>query len=669
MNKVLSVLCICLCLQLSAQIPAHKTHRTKEAYQGKTIELGPLQIAETRTNQSEKNLGAIEFAERRDVNLTPFNSGEWRTFKQYKEWTLTIQSKSAKSLNLGFTEYQLPDQATMSIITEDGETLGPFTKSDNEEHLQFWTPIVLGDKLTIQLRIPEDKISELSLRLSAVNHGFRFAETRSGSCNIDVLCADDTSYPLIEKYKDQIQSVGVVQINGVLLCTGYLVNNGNNDFTPYFITAAHCRITERNASTVVVYWNFQNSFCRTPNSAISGQTGDGTQTQFSSGAELVSSAEDGRDNALSVDFTLIRLNDRVDPNFSPYFAGWDISSNFSDTSFVVHHPNAEEKRISFDYGKPRLAPMIQDSFTFNNQPVEDSVFVRVENWEQGTTEFGSSGAPLFDVTGKVIGSLSGGRASCVALDGFDDFGWLGLAWENEGTPETRLKDWLDPQDAGITSLNGLNGSFTLLADEPFRQLCGVQSDSIKIDITVDDNFENTVDLTLINLPNNASGSFINASPSPGETTTLVLSNLSTLPSGMYQVGYEGTDGVNQSQNLITLNIISNAPTQLISEFPKFGETVNNLAVFEWSGNAELYSFEIAEDISFSNPIISDNSIDRLSYSTSSLPLNSEFFWRVRGENFCGNSLWTEPILFRTTSLDCSQFDETDLNIQISDARF
>jgi len=669
-DKVLPILCFCICIQLNAQTPTHKTHRINDNYKGRAIELGPLQIAEQRSSVKDKNRDAYQFAERRDVDLTPFNSGEWKQDKEYSEWTLPIQSKNATSLNLGFTEYQLPKDATLSIIDDNGKIIGPFSRADNKDHSQLWTPIVHGDKLIIRLRIPTEKLSEVTLRLSAINHGYRVAETRSvsGSCNIDVLCQNDESFTLIQKYQDQIQSVGVIQVNGSLMCSGFLINNTNNDFTPYFLTAAHCGINERSVASCVVYWNYENSFCRQPNSIESGEAGDGTFTQFNTGAELVSTAIDPEINILSVDFTLIKLNDKVDPSLSPYFAGWDINPSFSDTTFVVHHPKAEEKRISFDFETPRFAPIMEDSFLVDNMFIEDNIFVRVLNWELGTTEFGSSGAPLFNSSGKAIGALSGGQASCSRTDGFDDFGWLGLAWENEDSPETRLRDWLDPNNTGIQSLEGLNGSFTIVADESFRRLCGFQSDSMAIDITVDRNFKSAVDMSVVNLPPNISGSFSNSAPAPGETTTLLLSNLATLNTGLYQIDISGTDGVNQNSNSVTLDVIANVPQKLTTIFPKTGESVDILASFSWSDDAELYEIEIAEDISFVNPIISESSLNVNSFSTLALPSNSEFYWRVRASNFCGNSSWTDAMLFQTSNLDCERANEMALNIEISEDR-
>jgi len=73
-----------------------------------------------------------------------------------------------------------------------------------------------------------------------------------------------------------------------------------------------------------------------------------------------------------------------------------------------------------------------------------------DGWEIGVTEGGSSGSPLFDQNGRVIGQLFAGNADCSGTtdnDDYDVYGRFATSWDaNPGTttPATRLKDWLDP---------------------------------------------------------------------------------------------------------------------------------------------------------------------------------------------------------------------------------
>lgn len=102
---------------------------------------------------------------------------------------------------------------------------------------------------------------------------------------MDVVCGiGDVGFgALIENHREKIRSVGVYTVNGIDTCSGALVNTTNNDNIPYFLTANHSGISSLNAQSVVVYWNFENSFCRTPGSSASGQTGDGSTSFFNSG--------------------------------------------------------------------------------------------------------------------------------------------------------------------------------------------------------------------------------------------------------------------------------------------------------------------------------------------------------------------------------------------------
>jgi len=75
------------------------------------------------------------------------------------------------------------------------------------------------------------------------------------------------------------------------------------------------------------------------------------------------------------------------------------------------------------------------------------------NW--GVTEGGSSGSPIFDEQGRIVGSLSGGLASCANPEGPDYYGKFSYHWESNGNHDTtRLKPWLDPDDTGTVILDG-----------------------------------------------------------------------------------------------------------------------------------------------------------------------------------------------------------------------
>jgi len=629
-------------------------NQQRDVYKGKTISLAPLTTSELRSTDNKHK--PIKYAEQRAVDLTPYNSGQWINKNNTWYWTLTIESIGATSLNFGFTEYHLPSEASLVIDgMNEKYRLGPFTKADNKQHDQLWTPIIEDDYVKLSLSVPESEMNNIRLRLSSINHGLTnaFWRNNSGDCNIDVNCGLNDFLPLIDNYRDQIQSVCAVSTNGSISCTGFLINTPRNDATPYIITAAHCEVTEQTASSVIVYWNYKNSTCREVNSAINGLPGDGRLDQFSMGASVVASAENGFLNEASTDFTLLKLDNPVDPDFRPYFLGWDRRAILPDSSFVIHHPNGDEMSISFDFDQTEFT-------TFDG----DSVFIRVLDWDIGTTENGSSGGPYFNIDGRLIGYVSGGQAAC-DNDLWDEFSWFGRAWTGEGSSATRLSDWLDPDNIGVEIINGYNGSFMVSLQQSNFDICATELNEITFNIRVDENFQDTVLLEAVNLPQGAEMRFESNKLLPGGTTEISISGLDNLASGEYDISIKASDGVNSNENSVFINLNANVIDNLVLNTPNgIQSPTGPIANFQWEGIAENYDLQISEDLSFTNPIVNEKELSERIYSTTILNTNHEYFWRVRGSNLCGLGTWTEAVLFRTSSLNCNNTIADDLMIEL-----
>ena len=127
------------------------------------------------------------------------------------------------------------------------------------------------------------------------------------------------------------------------------------------------------------------------------------------------------------------------------YVGWDRSDDESVTaSTSIHHPSGDVMKICFDEDNPYHA----------NQG--GAAVWYIDEWEDGVTEPGSSGSPLFDQNHRIIGQLYGGYAACsgsVNNGQADWYGRLGVSWDGN-SPETRLKDWLDPQNVSPLVLDG-----------------------------------------------------------------------------------------------------------------------------------------------------------------------------------------------------------------------
>lgn len=398
-----------------------------------------------------------EIALPREVLYDLATAGTWEILSDGSRlWRLRVSSPGSLHTSLGFSHFDLPEGAALWIysyagdgVGEDGEAgayvEGPFTSEHRSSSGRLFTPVVLGDTVVIELHVPLNTgplntgpvntrplnvQGNLDVRINRVHHGFRgFTEGEtqvgtkiSGSCNNDVICPEG------DPWREQIRSVARYTINGQFLCTGQLVNNTAQDDTPYFLSAFHCGVDANNDDTVVIYWNYESPVC--------GQRGGGSLENNQTGVTF-------RASEVNIDFLLFELNQSPDPAYNVFFTGWDVSGQIPQSSVGIHHPAGDVKAISFN-----------DDVLGMGQWIEPNTHWVVDNWEDGTTEGGSSGSCLWDPSSKLcVGVLTAGLASCQVID-FDIYGKLSLAWDVGSDASGRLMDWLDPLGLGGTTLQG-----------------------------------------------------------------------------------------------------------------------------------------------------------------------------------------------------------------------
>ena len=376
------------------------------------------------------------------------NFGTWEDLGDGTiRWRLQIHAEGASSLNFGFSKFFMPPGGELYVYdTVKSMVRGPYTDRDNEVHGELWTPVVFGDTAIIEVIVPVEFLSSLELELTQVSHGYRefwkSSADKSGGCNIDVVC------PAGNGWRDQIRAVAAYSRGGSRLCTGQMINNTAGDLTPYFLTANHCGMNSSNAASMVVYWNYENSVCRTPGAGAAGP-GDGSLSDSQTGAIF-------RASRGASDFTLLELDDDPNPAFDVFWTGWDRSTS-PKTGTAIHHPDGEEKRISFDFDSPTTT-------SYLGEPVPgDGTHWRITAWDEGTTEPGSSGSGLWNDEMRLIGQLHGGFAACdpfTSPDDNDESDWYGqfaVSWDAGAGAADRLSNWLDPVGGNPISLNGTSG--------------------------------------------------------------------------------------------------------------------------------------------------------------------------------------------------------------------
>lgn len=403
------------------------------------LEMAPVDVeAALRADAGKAAPQPYRFAVPIPVAITPLTHGRWETLADGRQmWRVRIRSAGATSLNFGFTQWLMPEGAALRVYAPEGADLrGPYTAANNNAARQLWTPIVRGDEAVIELVVPSRLRAATTLLLGRVNHGFRGfgakaqGQAKSGSCNIDVACPDAAGWD------DEIRSVARYTVAGALLCTGQLVNNTAQDFTPYFLSAAHC-LSGAAAATTVYYFNYETSTC--------GGTPDGALDQTVIGAAMV--ATSGTSTAAGSDFVLLRLLQAPPASYGVHYAGWDRRDVAPRGVTGIHHPSGDEKRISFDFDPLTITAYLEDGGT-------GVTHLRVGDWDRGVTEGGSSGSGIWNSDHRLVGTLSGGYSSCEAPNDPDWYGRFHQHWSAGFTPLNSVATWLDPGGSGAEFLSG-----------------------------------------------------------------------------------------------------------------------------------------------------------------------------------------------------------------------
>lgn len=400
----------------------------------KFIELPSHQVKEKSLRAGLNGmLKSGTFAHSFEVDYTPANSGDLYKYADQRIWRLHIKSEGAKSLMLIFSKYHVPDGARLFIFNpEKTAVLGAFTSKNNKPFKKLAVYPLPGDELILQYEEPMNADFEGQLEISKVNHDYlgvvslKNSRDRrlSGECNIDINCETAAEVGL--------QQRGVCRILADNeFGTATLMNNTAEDGHPMILSAFHIYDNDETAEVTIYDFNYESPFC----------TGiDGYDNQSISGAEALASSQ-------SLDFMLVDLSAMPPASFRPYYVGWDATNELPYNNYTIHHPNGDTKKISHDED-------VCDSMTFSSGFLENGHW-KVFNWEEGTTEAGSSGACLLNDNKRIVGTLSGGTASC-SNKSYDAFSRFDKMWDLYSADSTQLKVWLDPLSTGLQTMAGFD---------------------------------------------------------------------------------------------------------------------------------------------------------------------------------------------------------------------
>ncbi len=336
-------------------------------------------------------------------------------------WQYKIESKNAISLGIFFKKYHLPKNARVFIYNSSQTRLrGAFTQYNNKANNLLPIAEFPGNNVIIEYFEPNSPEFSGELVLGSVSQAYINPE-RLADGRIGVNCKEGDNWQAV---KHAVCLMTYHDFQNSYFCTGALLNNTREDETPYFLTANHCINSESIASTLVTYFNYENSTCDADDASFSQTLAGAT---FKSGSKYS-------------DFSLLLLTEYPPEEYNPFYAGWDASGNNPQSGACLHQPDGGPKCIAaynntaFSY--PEKIEWFSEDLTLISTTLPDTHWNVL--FSAGYPEAGSSGGPLFDQNKRIVGQLHGGVNSVFL------FGKFSLSWDYNSASTEQLAYWLDP---------------------------------------------------------------------------------------------------------------------------------------------------------------------------------------------------------------------------------
>jgi hypothetical protein len=387
------------------------------------------------------------------ININPNKNGtiiHWDNNEV--SWIIKFHSPETPALGVILEKVKIPSDARFYIYSDQNPNYYYVVSAKDVVSGYISTPHIPYESIVIEYveKSKEGTIGiEGSFLISELVHIYNFLDISiedkdlgdSEACQVNIKCA-----PEGDNWQQQKQGIARMIFrsgSNWYYCTGTLINNTNQDGTPYFLTAEHCGgdASQSDRNVWQFYFNYERPGCE--------NTGT-PPTNLVTGCDLKAKGPiDG-----GSDFQLLLLSSTPPIEWNPYYNGWSRSTSAPTSGVSIHHPSGDAKKIStYTETLTSATPNIGGSVMATNSAWRVTWSETING--HGVTEGGSSGSPIFNSQGLVVGTLSGGSSSCSSTSLPDFYGKFDYHWISNGTTSDKmLQTWLDPASTGTITLQG-----------------------------------------------------------------------------------------------------------------------------------------------------------------------------------------------------------------------
>ncbi|GEQ86152.1 hypothetical protein ULMS_16600 [Patiriisocius marinistellae] len=208
------------------------------------------------------------------------------------------------------------------------------------------------------------------------------------------------------------------------------------------------------------------------------------------------------------------------------------------------------------------------------------------------------------------------------------------------------------QDFAVVIDGISNQDFSVSTEDANIVKCAAEMTvDFNIDVEFDAGVTETVNFTVNGVPAGVTGTLTPSSLSSSGTVVLNLDDITGLAVGDYTMEIVGTGTSQTTSTFVTLEITDMSFITVVElDFPP--NNAGNRPVditLEWdaaAGDVDEYFYEVAKDEVFTD-IVESASTPDLFVEITGLEFETEYFWRVRGANICGEGEFSDVRKFTT----------------------
>jgi hypothetical protein len=302
-------------------------------------------------------------------------------------WSTRLHIADSYAFRIHLEGVNLPSGTRLWVYRSAGEALGPFGSELLDSEGGIWLPAIDGPEVYLEFKVPREELRRGAVLRFHIKELMEIFDVESwAGCANDATCITSGMLSVISQYYHSVARLSFVKGSASYLCSGALVNDiDDTGFRPFLLTANHCFDTQSSASSLTSYFYYKTSTCNGSAPSL------GSVPQVS-GATLLATNT-------GTDFTFVELSTNpVIPEYTTYLGWTTATPSNGQTMHRISHPSGTAQKYSsttfLSSGGIACGSLPRPNFHYSSSL-------------SGSTTGGSSGAPVINASGQILGQLYG----------------------------------------------------------------------------------------------------------------------------------------------------------------------------------------------------------------------------------------------------------------------